>query len=162
MINRSNSLTIPTLTNMEFLWLDHRRLKQTIRWRSEIGDQVPNNGAVRVAITMLGRFHGCDSVHKYQFWEIVVLCQDQDLNRFWTLNDIQTKLLNHKALKAAMKIQAVNLINWYNFVEGKKYSRSTKIINGSVNNICILCYQPDVESSSTKISIFTGRHWNIF
>ena len=48
-------------------------------WRSEIGDQVLNNGAVRAAITMLGRFHGCDSINKYQFWEMMVLCQDQDL-----------------------------------------------------------------------------------
>ena len=133
-----------------------------IRWISEIGDQVMNNGAGRAAITMLGRFYGCDSINKYQFWEMMVLCQDQDLNKFWTLNDIQTKLMHHIALKTAVKIQAVNLINWYNFVEEKKYSRSTKIINGSVNNICIFCYQPDVESNSKKISDFTSRHWHIY
>ena len=158
MINRSNSSANPLWQIWSFFDLIIEGLS---RHSLKIWNWGPslNNGAVRADMTILGRFHGCDSINKYQFWEMMVVCQDQDLNKFWTLND---KLLNLNTLKTAVKKQAVNLINRYNFVEEKKYSRSTKILNGSVNNICIFCYQPDVESSSTKISNFTGCHWNMY
>ena len=59
---------------------------------------------------------------------------------------------------AAVKKEAVNLINSHNFVKEKNNKVGPQRQNGliNINNIYIFYYQPDVESSLKKIINFTS------